>query len=174
MIDDLWPEPHDVRFDFVGTATGAEWIDETARAARAVLTSTALAPVVGHLDWRVQNLGFAEGRVAAIYDWDSVSLVPEAALVGATSAVHPVDWRRGLPDPLPTLAQVDGFVIDYERARGTPFDAVEREVLAGAQRWIVSYGARCQHSDRLLGMFPDVDHSKGWPRLLGDLLERGR
>ena len=81
--------------------------------------------VVGHLDWRVQNLGFNRGRVAAIYDWDSVGLVPEAALVGVTSAVHPVDWRLGLPDPLPTLAQVDAFVSDYERARGAPFDDVE-------------------------------------------------
>src|SRR4029453_16046775 len=25
-IDDLWPEPHDLRFDFLGTAAGAEWI----------------------------------------------------------------------------------------------------------------------------------------------------
>src|SRR4051794_21982680 len=28
----LWPRPHDVRFDFIGTAAGAEWIDEVASA----------------------------------------------------------------------------------------------------------------------------------------------
>jgi hypothetical protein len=172
VIDDLWPQPHDLRFDFAGTGVGAEWIDETARAARHTLASTRLPVVVGHLDWRVQNLGFAKGRVAAIDDWDSLGLVPEVALVGAMSAIHPVDWRLGRPDPLPSMAQVDGFVLDYERARGTPFDDAERPVLAAAQRWTASYGARSQHSDAVRGIFPDVDHSRGWPRLLRELLDR--
>ena len=164
MIDDLWPEPHDLRFDLVGTAAGAGWIDDAARAARATLAATACGDVVGHLDWRVQNLAFAGSRVCAIYDWDSLALVPEAALVGSASVIHPVDWRLEQPDPLPTLDQVDGFVADYEAARGAPFEADEHEVLAAGQRWVASYGARCQHSDDLLGVFPDVDHSRGWPR----------
>jgi hypothetical protein len=172
VIDDLWPEPHDLRFDFLGTAAGAEWIDDAARAARATLAAMAFADVVGHLDWRVQNLAFAGSRVSAIYDWDSVGLVPEAALVGSASVIHPVDWRLDQPDPLPTLDRLDGFVGDYEAARGAPFDDDERQVLAAGQRWVASYGARCQHSDDLLGLFPDVDHSRGWPRLLGELLGR--
>jgi hypothetical protein len=172
VIHDLWPEPHDLRFDLPGTTAGAEWIDDAGRAARATLTATALPNVVGHLDWRVQNLAFAGNRVSAIYDWDSVALVPEAALVGSASVIHPIDWRLEKPDPLPTLEQLDGFVADYEEARGAPFNNVEYEVLAAAQRWIASYGARCQHSDDLLGVFPDVDHSRGWPRLLRELLQR--
>jgi Phosphotransferase enzyme family len=152
MIDGLWPAPHDLRFDFAGTAAGADWIDDAARAARATLAAMALPDVVGHLDWRVQNLAFAGSRVSAIYDWDSVGLVPEAALVGSGSVIHPVDWRLEQPDP--------------------PFDADEREVLSAGQRWVASFGARCQHSDDLLGLFPDVDHSRGWPRLLGELLGR--
>lgn len=172
VIDGLWPEPHDLRFDFAGTAAGAEWIDESARTARAVLAASAVPSIVGHLDWRVQNLGFAGGRVAAIYDWDSVGLVPEAALVGVTSAVHPIDWRLGLADPLPTLVQLDGFVADYEQTRGVPFAGGERDVLVAAQQWIVSYGARCQHSDHVASLTPQVDHAKGWPRLLRELLDR--
>jgi hypothetical protein len=172
VIDDLWPEPHDLRFDFPGTAAGAEWIDDAARAARATLVAMALPDVVGHLDWRVQNLAFAGSRVSAIYDWDSVGLVPEAALVGSASVIHPVDSRLEQPDPLPTLDQLDGFVADYEAARGAQFDDDEREVLAAGQRWVASFGARCQHSDDLLGLFPDVDRSQGWPRLLSELLGR--
>jgi len=168
----VWPEPHDLRFDFPGTAAGAEWIDDAARAARAVLTASGFPHVVGHLDWRVQNLAFAGHRVCAIYDWDSVGLVPEAALVGSASVVHPVDWRLELPDPVPTLEQLDGFVADYEAARGAPFDDDDRDVLAAGQRWVASYGARCQHSDDVLGEFPDVDQARGWPRLLHELLAR--
>jgi hypothetical protein len=171
-IDSLWPEPHDLRFDLPGTATDAEWIDDAARAARTRLAATALPDIVGHLDWRVQNLAFVGSRVSAIYDWDSVGLVSEAALVGNASVIHPVDWRLDRPDPLPTLNQLDGFVADYETARGTPFDDHEHEVLAAGQRWVASYGARCQHSDDVLGVFPDVDHSRGWPRLLDELLSR--
>jgi hypothetical protein len=172
VIGDLWPEPHDLRFDLPGTTTGAAWIDDAARAARATLTTTVLPNVVGHLDWRVQNLAFTDNRVSAIYDWDSVALVPEPALVGSASVIHPIDWRLERPDPLPTLAQLDGFVADYEAARGAPFSVHEHEVLTAGQRWIASYGARCQHSDDLLGIFPDVDHSRGWPRILRELLDR--
>jgi hypothetical protein len=171
-IDGLWPDPHDLRFDFPGTATGAERIDDAARAARATLVAAALPDVVGHLDWRVQNLAFAGDRVSAIYDGDSLALVPEAALVGAASVIHPIDWRRSEPDPLPSIEQLDGFVTDYTIARGTPFDADERDVLRAAQRWVAAYGARCQHSDDVLGLFPHVDHSRGWPRLLAELLDR--
>lgn len=171
-IDDLWHRPHDLRFDFPATATGAEWIDDAARPARSLLEATDLPVVLGHLDWRVQNLAFAGVEVVAIYDWDSVAAVPEPALVGSASVIHPIDWRDALPDPLPTTAQLDGFVADYEAARGAPFTDHERAVLAAAQVWVTSYGARCQHSDDVLRIFPEVDHSRGWPRLLRDLLAR--
>ena len=170
--DSLWHEPHDLRFDFGATTAGAAWIDDAARAARRVLDAETTPPIVGHLDWRVQNLGFDDGQVVAIYDWDSVGLVPEPVLVGVTSVVHPVDWRRSLPDPLPSLEQLDGFVADYEAARGERFGADDRRRLEAGQRWLAAYGARCQHSDDVLGVFPDVDHQQGWPRLLRQLLAR--
>ena len=47
------------------------------------------------------------------------------------------------PDPLPTVAQLDGFVADYEAVRGAPFSDHEHEVFAAGPRWIASYGARC-------------------------------
>lgn len=37
--NDLWGEPHDLRFDFPGTAIGAEWINALASSARARLCS---------------------------------------------------------------------------------------------------------------------------------------
>ena len=121
---------------------------------------------------RVQNLAFTDNQVSAIYDWDSVALVPEPALVGSASVMHPIDGRLERPDPLPTLAQLDGFVADYEAVCGAPFSDHEHEVLAAGQRWIASYGARCQHSDDLVGIFPDVDQSRGWPRILREFLDR--
>jgi hypothetical protein len=172
VIDGVWYQPHDLRFDFPATRAGAEWIDDAGRSARRVLGAVDMFPVLGHLDWRVQNLGFEGDEVVAIYDWDSVAAVPEPAQVGSTSVIHPLDWRRFRPDPLPTLEQLDGFVADYEAARGAPFTDAEREVLRAAQIWVTAYGARCQHSDDVLRIFSDVDHGIGWPRLLRELLAR--
>ena len=69
---------------------------------------------------RVQNLAFTDAHVSAIYDWDSVALVPEPALVGSASVMHPIDGRLERPDPLPTLAQL------ARRLRGSTRCAVQR------------------------------------------------
>jgi hypothetical protein len=55
--DRLWRQPHDRRFDFPGTARGAEWIDRLAAAARRRLDENdAGDDVIGHGDWRVEHL----------------------------------------------------------------------------------------------------------------------
>jgi hypothetical protein len=81
----------------------------------------------------VQNLAFTHNQLSAIYDWDSVALVPEPALVGSASMMHPIDALFERPDPLPTLAQLDGFLADHEAVRGAPFSDHEQEVLAAGQ-----------------------------------------
>jgi hypothetical protein len=163
----LWFEPHDLRFDFETTARGAEWIDELAATARRCLDESGPLPaVVGHFDWRVQNLGFDGDLIVGIYDWDSLTIAPEPVVVGNTAAIFTADWASDDPDPLPSLAEMQAFVDDYEHRRLTPFTANERKVLDAANLFACAYGARCQHSDRQLhpavGRTPDV----GWLRLL--------
>jgi hypothetical protein len=162
----LWPEPHDLRFDFASTAVGAEWIDELARPAVEVLVTHDLPPVIGHDDWRTQNLAFDGARVVAIYDWDSLARVPEPWVVGAAAAGFCIDWRETVVDPPPTLEQMRAFVADYETARGEPFTTAEHGVLDAANLRMIAYSARCQHSDQLLR--PDMGDNQhiGWPRLL--------
>jgi hypothetical protein len=171
VIGDLWPEPHDLRFD--PRHRRRRGVDRRRRACRPSDAQGHGAPERRRPPGLAgAELGLRRQPVSAIYDWDSVALVPEAALVGSASVIHPVDWRLEQPDPLPAFEQLDGFVADYEAARGASFGDDEHEVLAAGQRWVASYGARCQHSDDLLGLFPDVDHSRGWPRLLRELLDR--
>src|SRR5262249_44878841 len=67
----LWPEPHDARFDFDATSRGAEWIDALAVRARSHLALDG-PTVIGHRDWRAENIRFASGQVVAVYDWDSL------------------------------------------------------------------------------------------------------
>jgi hypothetical protein len=149
----LWPEPHDLRFDFAATAAGAEWIDDLARLARdrlaAVMGARTGEPVIGHLDWRVSNVGFEGGRITAIYDWDSVAMAPEAFFVGAAAAQFSADWASGAG--LPSVEEMRAFVAEYEESRGRRFDAGERELLDAANLAACAYAARCQHSDIKLG-----------------------
>jgi hypothetical protein len=158
-----YPEPHDLRFDFEGTATGAQWIDELAWEARDGLEQEDDV-AVGHVDWRVGNLGFVDKRLAATYDWDSVGIAPEAVIVGAASAHFCADWARGRELASPREMRL--FLGDYERSRGRPFDEGEWSVIDAANLLQCAYGARCQHSDAVLGVEDGANREEGWTGLL--------
>jgi hypothetical protein len=162
--DRLWPTPHDLRFDF--TLPGGEWIDRAAATARNRLGLTPAAAVIGHADWRVENLRVQGDDVVAIFDWDSVVLCPEPALVGHTAASFTADWANGDIDPLPTLDESRAFVADYETVHGSAFTAAERESIDAAHLYALAYGARCEHSDATIGLFPDEGLDHGWRGLL--------
>ena len=160
----LWPEPHDVRFDFAASSRGAEWIDEAAVTARRRLAGSEAQAIIGHLDWRTENLGFLDGVVVAIYDWDSLAIVSEAMLVGATAAQFCADWQSA--NALPSVDEMRDFVDDYEQQRGRRFNREDLSALDGANLALIAYGARCQHSDMLL--HPDLGGTPddGWQGLL--------
>lgn len=164
--DDLWPEPHDLRFDFDATTEGAEWIDELAIGAVEVLAAHPQPPMVAHLDWRVENLGFRGDQIVAIYDWDSLALTSEAVAVGHASASFSTDWARAGFDGLPSVQEMHAFVIDYEERRGRSFDATERAVVEAANLRLCAHGARCQHSDVVLVPELAADPDSGWLGLL--------
>ncbi len=64
----LWFEPHDLRFDFEATSAGAEWIDALARLARRRLEQPDPNVVIGHFDWRIENLSFNGTEITGIYE----------------------------------------------------------------------------------------------------------
>lgn len=163
----LWPEAHDLRFDFQATAETAEWVDDLAKVARRRLeASRSLPTTVGHFDWRVQNLGFDGHRIVGVFDADSLTVVPEAVVVGHTAAIFSADWASDDPDPLPSLAEMQAFVEDYQHHRGVPFTSNEMQALDAANLLACAYGARCQHSD--LQLHPEISSAPHtcWLRLL--------
>jgi hypothetical protein len=166
--DQLWPTPHDLRFDF--SLSGAEWIDEIAKHARSVLDQSASeSMVIGHADWRIENICVDRSAVVAIFDWDSVCACPEAVLVGAASVHFTTDWSDSSTDPFPSPDESSAFVKEYEEARGRRFASRDRKVVDAAQIYRLAYGARCEHSDSLLGVFPDADGESGFAALLRSL-----
>lgn len=168
---DLWPPAHDLRFDLL--LPGGEWIDEIGAAARTVLEDPSGPTVIGHTDWRVENLRF-DGGIAAIFDWDSVRLCPEPALVGANATAFTGNWSDGSVDPYPSLEETTAFVAEYVNARGSPFSRDEARTAEAARLYHLAYNARCEHSDVSLGIFPDPDPSRGWRCLLREHGDLGR
>jgi Ser/Thr protein kinase RdoA (MazF antagonist) len=150
---DLWPTPHDGRFDFAATTAGAEWLDEIAACARGVRDRDAGDVVVGHTDWRVENMRLSsDGSVSAVYDWDSIAVQREPVLAGGVAHLFTSDFR--VPDraQVPTLDEALAFIADYEAARGAPFDGEEHAAARAALVYAMAYTARCEHSDLLTDM----------------------
>jgi hypothetical protein len=166
----VWPEPHDLRFDFDRSADGAGWIDDAARRARRAMRASADAPpVVAHVDWRAEHVHVDDAAaIVATYDWDSVAAGPEAWFVGHTAAIHPCDWSTEPAAPLPAPAEVEAFIAAYEEAARR---SVDRQAARAAALLAFAYGARCVHSDRVLLGWPDragfVDALRAWARHCG-------
>jgi hypothetical protein len=125
--------------------------------------------VIGHADWRIENLRMDPSAVVAIFDWDSVCTCPEAVLVGAASVHFTTDWSDSSTDPFPSPDESSAFVNEYEEVRGRRFAPRDRELVDAAQIYRLAYGARCEHSDSLLGVFPDADGEGGFTASLRSL-----
>jgi hypothetical protein len=117
LPETLFPAPHNALFDF-GRA-GGEWIDERAVRARSVF-DRAVTPVAMHTDFSCANVRVVGGRVAAIYDMDSVCNADEVRTV-ASMAVH-FTISGDAPWTWPTRDEACSFVTAYEAARGTTLD----------------------------------------------------
>jgi aminoglycoside phosphotransferase (APT) family kinase protein len=147
----LYGEPHSPLFDFEGTAAGAEWIDALATRAIPVRDADERPPVVAHMDWAARNVRLDDDGLLAVYDWDSVALVPESTAVGQAAATWPVTADPGGTE-FPRLPAIVGFVADFEEAAGYLFDEVQWRAAGAAAAWVLAYTARCEHSLDVKGM----------------------
>ena len=129
--------------------------------------------LIGHFDWRVQNLAFRDGEIVAIYDRDSLAKAPEPVIVGNTAGGFCIDWDGGGRGP---AADGRGDARLRRRLRVGPrasrSTAEEREALDAANLAMVAYGARCQHSDLYLQPECGDTSAIGWLRLLRDRGDR--
>lgn len=150
--DALWPEPHEARFDFAASAVGAEWIDELASSARERLAEITGERVVAHADWRAEHVRFEYQEIVASYDWQSLAVGSEPALLGQIGYGFTTDWSTDQARQTPTIEEFHGFIADYEAARGRRFSPPERQTIDAAWVYATAYGARCEHSDLTVGM----------------------
>jgi hypothetical protein len=171
--DTLYGVPHSPLFDFETTATGAEWIDDIARRAKALRQKDKSTPVVAHTDWSARNVRFDDKDLLAVYDWDSVALVRESTALGQAAMTWSVTADPG-GTAFPDLDSVLAYFDDYERARTSPFTSRQRRAAHGAAAYVLAYAARCEHALAVRGLArPDQDAARLSLADLGEVLIDG-
>ena len=139
-----FPEPHSPIFDFDATRAGAEWLEDLALRARAVVDDDPTPPTIAHTDWSRRNVRAGATRLTAVYDWDSLALIRESEAVACAATT----WCKSgaADDPTPTVEDLEGYVAEYEAARGTPLTAAQHRAVRAAAVGTMAYTARCEHA----------------------------
>lgn len=133
----LWPSPDDVDADLNDPA-GPSWLQDAARRVRARLSAGRRAPVIGHCDWEAHNLGWREGHVAVVYDWDSLAIRSEPAVAGTAATV----FASAAGGPVAASPeQSEDFLSRYSKTRPW-WDADATELAYAAGLWVLLFNAR--------------------------------
>jgi Ser/Thr protein kinase RdoA (MazF antagonist) len=155
-----WPMPDDLDCD-LNDSHGPALVEAAGERLRARLRSVDLDQVVGHLDWEAHNLLWRDGQAAAVLDFDSIGVRPEAAIAGAAAAVYP-----SLGDNVAaSIGQTEQYLAAYEAASGRVFSRTEHQVAWAAGAWVLAYNARKEAARTSRGPYQDLLAADGAERL---------
>jgi hypothetical protein len=115
-----------------------EFVVATATRSARRLHAASLPYVLGHGDFEAQNLRWNDSELWAVHDWDSLSWLPEAALVGAASSV----FASSQAPTLAPLESSEAFLSAYQDRRGRRFTREEEEVAWAASLLPAVHDAR--------------------------------
>jgi hypothetical protein len=134
-----WPrfDPVDTQQARTGIALPA-WLEDIQQRIQTRLSRSTLRLVIGHADWEAQNLRWEGHTIHTIHDWDSLSALPEAAVVGAAAGAF-----ASTDTPiLAPLASSETFLAAYEEAARRRFTPDEVEVAWAASMYPAAHNAR--------------------------------
>ena len=126
---------------------------------------------MAHTDWSARNVRLNDERLLAVYDWDSVALVPESTAVGQAAMTWSVTADPGGTE-FPKAPDISGFIADYEEAAGYRLDDEQWRAGRGCRGSLYgsAYAARCELSLEATSG-PDrtsTPPTTGWPKLPAD------
>jgi hypothetical protein len=135
----LWPPADDLTVDLNRVAAPG-WVERAATEARARLQAFNAPIIVTHGDWYAANLRWADDRLLAAHDWDSVIADTEAAAVGFAAAAYPA---QGMGEEA-TVEETEDFLVAYAKARGFALSRDEVEAAWAAGVWLRVFDAQKQ------------------------------
>lgn len=132
------PLPNPIWVDWASDSSAGQApgpVRQIAERASTRLASADLPLVLGHADWTSGNILWRGTRPWAVHNWDALSFLPEAALVGAAA--------DGYADSgLAPLSSAQRFIDAYQASRRRVFDADELRVAWAAGLWVAAHRAR--------------------------------
>ncbi len=136
-----WPVPHDPIVNFDVTPEGYDWLDDYARGVCDQLLSCrdGAEVVVGHADWYAGNAAVRDGVLVGTFDWELVADT-EAVIAGFAAACYAASSTSG--GGLSSPEEAAAFLLDYQTARGSGLDDLERRTASAATAWIIAFNAR--------------------------------
>jgi hypothetical protein len=114
-------------------------------------------PIAGHSDWSGKHFRFRDHAITAIYDWDSLAIRSEAALVGVAAMSYTTQFDLPGVPRAPRPDEMSAFIDEYSAARETPLSRAERGQVAAHGLLLAAYTARCEHCG-VGGYDADADH----------------
>ena len=142
-LDPPLPNPEWVRWDArperEAAAPAPAWMEDTTRRVRSKLAECDLPSVLGHADWEAQNMRWRKGVAHAVYDWDSLAWLPEAAIAGSAAGIFAIHGEQPMLAPLESS---EAFLDAYESERGARFSTYETEIAWAASIWEALHNAR--------------------------------
>jgi hypothetical protein len=128
-----WPPASDISDD-LNAVREPNWIEDYAARLQAKLTGVHLPNVIGHGDWWSENIRWFGGELLAVDDWDSLVVLPEAAIAGVAAALF--------ADGASTIDETDTFLSSYVATSGRDWTEMEVQIAWAAGLWARLFDAR--------------------------------
>ena len=153
----IWPPPDYIDVNLNAYSEPA-WLDDMAAKVRARLNGATLPRVIGHGDWWQPNLRWFDGRLHAVFDWDSLVYLPEAAIAGAAAVQFSVSNIGA------TSKKLRPFSWPMSRRATGPGRERRSRLPGAAGLWLIAFNAKKQTFE---GRFESMEHLAryGWERL---------
>lgn len=136
----IWP---DNDFDRLNADPEPQWLDEMAVRVQSRLGRYQAKSVVGHADWWSQNLRWEGRQLLCVDDWDSVTALPEAFLVGfAAYMFAKTAFEIAGSAPGANIEETQRFLKGYEATTTRHWSAEDMEVAWTAGLWIQLYDTK--------------------------------
>ena len=103
---------------------------------------------MAHTDWSARNVRVWPDGIRAIYDADSLSLVPESTAVGIAAATWSA-FGEEAEATAPGPEEAARWVAAYEQA-DRPLSRAQWHAAGGSVLYSLAYTARCEHAVEML------------------------
>lgn len=144
-VDGRWPPASDISDD-LNAVREPTWIEDYAARLRVKLIGVHLPNVIGHGDWWSENIRWVAGELLAVDDWDSLVVLPEAAIADVAASLF--------ADGASTIDETDTFLDSYVATSGHDWTEVEVQIAWAAGLWARLFDAR---KDTTWGSSTSVD-----------------